>query len=402
MFGYAFGHRDSAAARVHSPNCASGACLHVRTIESPGRTGALQAGGSRPMRRAAAAFERWLADAVAPIAHSHGLTGRGPTFRKRDGENWVLFVLERRPLDPIEAMELAVDPRVPFRMNAGISVTAVGRHRTFNRPPGPRDITMYSEDRSLDPPDGGDWHIFVADDPRSEAALTSLIADGLGPALEGLGDTSARAILARRLSVTGPFENLSPGEAMELLAMTDVAGDTALRAEIVAALDRERVPDPIDALRGGWVPLIGQIRQPIRPRRRTRPMLERLVRDLHSDRVHQSRSAASLLGGWDGDTDAVAALRAALGHCDGLTRGLAALGLGHLADTADTTWHRALALADDAEVAPWDIGAAIVLLSRLDGGSRRPDAEAALDRLRLANPAWSPDLRAFKDQLAVG
>jgi HEAT repeat protein len=202
--------------------------------------------------------------------------------------------------------------------------------------------------------------------------------------------------------VTGPLENLSPGEAEELLVMADAAGDSALRNEIVVALDRDRVPDPIDDLREAWVPPIGQIHAPFRPRRRTRPMIERLVRDLHSDRVPQSRLAASLLGGWDLDTDAVTALRAALDHPDGTTRGLAALSLGHLADNVDTTWHRTLVLADDPEVSARDIGAAIVLMSRLGESHRRVDAEAALDRLRLANPAWSPDLRAFKDQLSVG
>jgi hypothetical protein len=356
------------------------------------------------MRKASVAFERWLRDSVVPIARSHGLTGKGPTFRSRDGENWILFAVERRPLNPIEAIELADDPRVPFRMHVGISVTALRRGRQLNldRPPGVRDITMYSADQSLEPADHGDWHIFVADDPQSAAALTRHIADGLGPALEGLSDTSAGAILERRLSVTGPLENLTPGEAEELLAMADSAGDTALRDEIVAALGRERVPDPIDDLRDGWVPPIGEIHAPFRPRRRTRTMLERLVRDLHSDRVHQSRLAASVLGGWDEDKDAVTALRAALDHPDGITRGVAALSLGHLGDSVDTTWHRALTLADDPEVSARDIGAAIVLLSHLDGATRRVDGEAALDRLRLANPAWSPDLRAFKDQLPVG
>jgi hypothetical protein len=356
------------------------------------------------MRKASVAFERWLRDSVVPIARSHGLAGKGPTFRRRDGENWILFALERRPLNPIEAIELTDDPRVPFRMHVGISVTAVrrGGRSNLDRPPGLHDVTMYSADRSLEPPDNGDWHIFVAGDPQSATALTRLIADGLGPALEGLADTSARAILERRLSVTGPLENLSPGETEELLAMADAAGDTALRGEIVAALDRERVPDPIDDLRDGWVPPIGQIHGPFRPRRRTRPMLERLVRHLHSDRVYQSRLAASMLGGWDGDKDAVTSLRTALDHRDGITRGLAALSLGHLADSADTTWNRSLTLADDPEVSARDIGAAIVLLSCLDGATRGVDAEAALDRLRLSNPAWSPDLRAFKDQLSVG
>lgn len=339
-----------------------------------------------------------------PIARSHGLAGKGPTFRKRDGENWILFVLERRPLDPIEATELAEDPRVPFRMNVGISLTAArpSWKPSRDRPPGMHDITMYSEDRSLAPPDGDDWHIFVVDDPRREAELTRLIADGLGPGLCGLGDTSARAVLERRLSVTGPLENLSPGEAEELLAMADSAGDTALRAGIVAALDRERVPDPIDALRGGWVAPIGQIHAPIRPRRRTRRMLDRLVRDLGSDRVYQCRMAASLLGGWDREVDAVTALRAALDHPDGTTRGVAALSLGHLGDTADATWRHALALADDREVGARDVGAAIVLLSRLDPAARRADGEATRDRLRLRTPARSADLRAFMAQVSAG
>jgi hypothetical protein len=350
------------------------------------------------------AFDRWLSEAVVPIARSHGLAGKGPTFRKRDGDNWILVSFERRRIDPPEAATLTGDAPVEFRIQVGISVTSAppSWQPVRKGPPGVRDITIYSADRSLDPPAGDDWHVFVIDDPACQAALTRLIADGLGPALHGLGDTSARAILDRRLSVTGPLENLSPGAAEELLAMADSAGDVALRAEIVAALDRGHVPDPMDALRNGWVPPIGQIHPPIGPRRRTRGMLERLVRDLGQERVYVTRLAATLLGAWDDDEEALRALRGALNHRDGITRGVAALSLGHLQDHADATWQRAIELADDDEVGAWDVGAAIVLLSRVDSASRRGDAEAALDRLRRRSPAWSQDLRAFKAQLSTG
>ncbi len=355
------------------------------------------------MRKASETFEKWLAEAVVPIAREHGLSGKGPTFRKRDRDNWILFFLERRPLDPAEAQALTGDPAVEFRMGVGISVTSAqpawqpGR----DRPPGMHDITMYSADRSLEPPEGEYWHVFRADDPTSWAALTGQIADGLGPALRGLGETSAKAILARRLSVTGPLENLSPAGAEQLLAMAEAAGDTTLRANIVAALQRDRVPDPIDALRGGWVPPIGGIDPPMGPTRRTQRQLDRLIGELRSDRVYARRIAASILGSWESTAEVLAALRGALDHPDEATRGFAALSLGHLRDPSDDTWRRVVALADDPEPSSREIGAALVLLARLDLGSRRAEAQFALDRLIDIDPPWIPDLRSFKKQIAA-
>ncbi len=355
------------------------------------------------MGRASDAFGTWVAEVVRPIARGHGLSGTGPTFRKRDGDNWRIFALERRPIDPLEAGNLAGDRPIEFRMVVGLCATSARPQEQprRSRPPGMRDVTMYSENRALDPPEGDDWHAFLADDPQHVAALSALVADGLGPALAGLGDTSARGILERRLPYTGPLENLSPHGAAELLAMADAAGDTGLRAEIDAALERDRVPDPMDAMRGGWVPPIGRIDPPIRPKRLTRRALDRLLTDLQSDRMNPRRIAARRLGGWEPSFDVLSALRLALDHPDAFTRASAALSLGHLRDADEGTWQRVLALADDPEDSAWDLGAAVVLLARLDLPRRRPSGEAAIDRLRALHPEWSPDLRAFKEQLAT-
>ncbi len=356
------------------------------------------------MRKASETFETWVTEAVAPIAREHGLAGKGPTFRRREGDNWVLFFLERRRLDPAEAQASKDDPTVEFRMDVGISVTSAQPtwRPSRGRPPGMHDITMYTTNRSLDSPAGAFWHAFRADDPPSWLTLTALIADGLGPALKGLGETSTKAILARRLSVTGPLENLSPGEAEELLAMADAAGDSAVRADIVAALQRDRVPDPIDALRGGWVPPIGRIDPPMRHGRQSQRQLERLLGELRSDRVYARRLAASMLAGWDSTPEVLAALRDALDHPDPPTRGFAALSLGHLGDPEDETWRRVVALADDREAGTWEIGAALVLMARLDPDGRRAEGQLALDRLTVLDPPWSQNLRAFKKQITAG
>ena len=275
------------------------------------------------MRSASATFATWLAGSIAAIARGHGFVGKGPTFRKRDGGNWVLFVLEWRRLDPREAQALADDPRIQFRMNVGIVASAVrpmwqpGR----DRPPGMHDITMYAPDQSLAPADGMDWHVFVADDVAGQAALTGLVNDGLGRAVASLGSTAADAVLERRLSVTGPLENLSPGGAEDLLALADAAGDADLRKRIVAALQRESVADPLNEDRGGWLPAHGHVHAAVRPTRRTRRQLELLLTDLTSNRAYARRIAASRLGGWDGDPVVVDALRAALRNADPSTRG---------------------------------------------------------------------------------
>lgn len=355
------------------------------------------------MGSASAVFATWLAGSIAPIARMHGFVGKGPTFRKRDGGNWVLFVVERRRLDPREAQALADDPRIQFRMNVGIVASAVrpiwrpGR----DRPPGMHDITMYAPDQSLAPANGMDWHVFVADDVAGQAALTGLVNDGLGRAVASLGSTAAEAALERRLSVTGPLENLSPGGAEDLLAMADAAGDADLRARIVEALQRESVADPLDEYRGGWQPAYGEIHPAIHPKRRTRPQLERLLADLTSNRVYARRIAASRLGGWDGDPAVVDALRVALRNADPSTRGFAALSLGQVADGDAGTWREVLELALNADAGPREIGSAIVLLAALDVVARREEAVSVLDAMVARYPAWTRDLRAFRDRVAV-
>ena len=64
---------------------------------------------------AADAFVAWVRTAIAPIAHDNGLTGTGPVFRRRGGEVWTVFGVQRRRLDPREASaasnRLVVDVR---------------------------------------------------------------------------------------------------------------------------------------------------------------------------------------------------------------------------------------------------------------------------------------------------
>jgi hypothetical protein len=193
------------------------------------------------MRPASRAFGSWLAASIAPVARAHGFTGNGPTFRKRDGSNWVLFVVERRRLDPAEARAVADDPQIAFQMSVGVVVSAVrlesqpGR----DRPPGMHDITMYSPDRSLIPANRGDWHVFDANDAAGQALLTSLVTRRLGRVVTALGTSSAREVLDRWLSVTGPLENLSPGGANELLAMAMIGMSPAWTRDLRAF--RERV-----------------------------------------------------------------------------------------------------------------------------------------------------------------
>jgi hypothetical protein len=353
------------------------------------------------MGAASSAFGAWLAASIAPIARAHGFTGNGPTFRKRDGSNWVLFAVERKRLDPAEAQAFADDPQIGFRLNVGVVVSAVrprwqpGR----DRPPGMHDITMFSLDQSLAPANGAYWHVFDADDRASQAALTDLVSNGLGRAVAGLA-TSAGEVLERRLSVEGPLENLSPGGAEELLAMADAAGDAELHERIISALQREPVQDPLDHIRQGSLPRYGYIHPPWRPRRRTRRQLQRLLADLASDRVYARRKAASGLGGWDDDPAVVDALRDALRHADPWTRGFAALSLGQVADAHEETWRVVLGMAVGPESAPHEIGAAIVLLAALDPPARGEEASSALEAMAAMSPAWTRDLRAFRERVA--
>jgi HEAT repeat protein len=263
------------------------------------------------------------------------------------------------------------------------------------------DITMYAPDQSLAPADGMDWHVFVADDVAGRAALTGLVNDGLGRAVASLGSTAADGVLERRLSVTGPLENLSPGGAEDLLAMADAAGDVDVRARIVEALQRESVADPRDEYGGGGLPAYGQIDTAIHPKRRTRRRLERLLTDLTSNRVYARRIAASRLGGWDGDPAVVDALRVALRNADGSTRGFAALSLGQVADGDAGTWRQVLDLAHSAEAGPREIGSAIVLLAALDVAARREEAASVLDAMVAMYPAWTRNLRAFRERVAA-
>jgi hypothetical protein len=263
------------------------------------------------------------------------------------------------------------------------------------------DITMYTPDQSLEPPEDADWHVFNANDMTAQADLTDLVSEGLPKALAALGSASARAVLDRRLSVTGPLQNLSPGAAEELLAMADAAGDRDLPGRISEALQRDRVADPIDEYRQGWVPPTGRIDPPMRPGRRTRRQLDRLLSDLESDRVYARRRAAVRLGGWDSDPEVVGALRVALRHSDPSTRSFAAQSLGQVADSDAGTWHTVLELAGDPESGPREVGVAIVLLNALNPATRRGAAASALELIAERNPAWTRDLRAFRERFSA-
>jgi len=263
------------------------------------------------------------------------------------------------------------------------------------------DITMYSPDESLAPANGASWHVFSAIDKANQAALTKLLSKGLPRALAALGNTSAAALLERRLSISEPLENLSPGAVEELLAMAEAAGDRDFPRRISEAMLREPIPDAIDELRRGWVPPIGRIDAPLRPGRRTRRQLDRLLSDLVSDRLYARRLAASRLGGWDGDQAVIDALRVALRHRDGFTRGYAAQSLGQVADADADTWRRVLELAGDVEAGPREIGVAIVLLAALSPAARRTEAAVALEAMAIRSPAWARDLRTFRERVSA-
>jgi HEAT repeats len=345
-------------------------------------------------RPASEAFDRWITTSIKPIAAAHGLSGRGPTFRRRDGDNWIVFALERHPLDPHEAQALQDDPHVEFRILVGIVVTALREtwRPAAKAPPGMRDISMYSTDRSLEPADDEDWHVFDASDPTTGERLRTLVERRIGPGIAGLA-TAPRQILDRRLSVTGPLEQLSPGGAEQLLAMADAAGDTDLRDRIVAAVGRA---DPRATRRWG-----DPFRRPAPLRRLTTGMRDRLLRDLASRSVYIRRMAATMLADFPADESAVAGLRTALRDPDANTRSCAAVSLGRLGDADPGTWQLTLAQVDDPDGGPYETGVALVLLAELDPTSRAEAATASLTRLATRHPAWSPDLRSFRDRLQV-
>jgi HEAT repeat protein len=373
------------------------------------------------VRPASRAFTAWVERSVAPIAHAHGLKGKGPTFRKRDGSNWVVFSVERRRMDPAEAAARTQDPHVEFRLDVGASVPATrpAWDDRVSQIPSAHDVTIHSPSLALAPPDGEFWHVFDADDEAHQAALTELIRIGLAEALETLGRVDARRILDLRLELAGPLEDLAPGQAEELLALADDAGDVDVRNRIVEALRREptdpRSPDDRRAeltadLRdvfGGDVgihvllpPADDDISKPWRPRRRLRKTKAKLIADLASDRRYPRRLAASQLGGWDQDPDVVVALRSALDHPDAYTRLSAALSLGQVADADPQTWGTVRGFTDSAAASPSDLGEAIVLLARLDLRSRRDEAMATLSAMEALYPAWTRRLRALRGLLA--
>ena len=367
------------------------------------------------MRAASAAFLAWVETAIAPLAHANGLKGKGPVFRRRDGDGWIVFGLERRHLDPEEAMALTDDPVVEFRFNVGASLTPVrpawdGRKANT---PNQLDLTVHAPSLALQPADGDPWHVFRVGDVAGQTRLAREVETGLPTALAALGRPSARAALEQKLAYSGPLEDLAPGHAKELLKLADAAGASDLRASIVAALnrdpitpERERYADEIGNLFGPGVsveaitsPADDEIWPPTRPGPRLAKTKARLLADLASDRRYPRRIAATRLGGWDGDPHVVAALRAALRHADSFTRLAAAASLGHLADDHDETWRRTLELAADAEAGPSELAEAIVLLARLDPDRRAGQAMQALDLMVERYPAWTRRVRGLASLL---
>ena len=367
------------------------------------------------MRLASAAFRAWVETSVAPIAHANGLKGKGPVFRKRDGGNWIVFAVERRRLDPQQAVARGSDPQVEFRLNVGANIPATRAawdDRQSARSAA-RDLTVHAPSLVLEPNDGEPWHTFDAGDTEGQARLTEFIRAGLGEALAALGRADAPRVLAMKLAFSVPLENLAPGHAEELLALADEAGDTELRNRIIEALKHDPVEDSseeetrrfIEEATDPFGPGVGvhvmmpprddEISEPWRPGRRLRKTKEKLLADLASDRRNARRIAATRLGGWDGDADVVIGLRGALSNPDRFTGLAAASSLGQVADSDPETWRKVLALADEADAGPSELGEAIVVLARLDLPSRTGDAVATLDRMIDRYPAWARRLRAL-------
>ena len=370
------------------------------------------------VRAASAAFADWVGTSVAPIAHANGLKGRGPTFRRRDGKDWVVFGVERRRLDPREAAERTDDPQVEFRLNVGASLGASrpAWDDRENGTPNQLDLTVRAPSLALEPAEGESWHIFRVGDVEGQATLTALIREGLPKALSALGSPSARRILDMKLAFAGPLEDLAPGHAEELLSLADEAGDHDLRARIVDALKRHRVSDErenwrrlaeesADLFGPGYAvhvmlpPRDDEISEPWRPGRRLRKTKAKLLGDLASDRRNPRRIAAMRLGGWDGDDDVVKGLRQALSNPDLFTRLAAANSLGQVGDSSDATWRQVLSLADEADSGPSELGEAIVLLARADPQNRSGEAIGTLDAMVDRYPAWTRRLRALSGLL---
>ena len=370
------------------------------------------------VRSASLEYARWVREDIAPIARVNGLAGNGPVFRRREGQNWVLFALERRRIDPHEAAAGDAGPIVEFRMIVGAQVPATrpAWDERKNRAPGMYDIGPRSPSLALEPQEGTWWHSFDADDVDAQARLEELIRIGLPEALSALGAVDAGTILERKLASFGPLENLAPGHAEELLALSDEAGAGDVRRAIVEALRRDPVPDPTrqtaerlaEELRSlfpearvetaGELPIRpGAIHPPSPVVRRGAKTRAKLLADLGSERVYARRIAATRLAAWTGEPEVAQALRLALDDPDVFTRLVAASSLGHLGDRDPATWRRTLALVDQAASGPRYLGEAIVLLARQDLPNRRAGAVEALHQLVDRYPAWTRDLRAFAE-----
>jgi HEAT repeat protein len=379
------------------------------------------AGGGRESvpSRASDAFTAWVHETVAQIAQQNGLTGKGPVFRKHEGEVWTVFAVERRRMDPREAAQAADDPRVEFRMNVGLSIPAIRpAWDTRTGPPGMQDMTVRSPSLVLEPADGEFWHVFDVEEPDGQARLAEMIRVGLPEALAALEPSDARSVLGRKLQHVGPLENLSPFEAEELLALADLVGDAEIRMEITEALKRPRVPQESDRVVQEMIeasadifgpgiqvivlrpPADEVIKPPMPAMRRSPKIRSRLLEELDSERPEVRRFAAAALGGWDGDADVVDALRAALQNADGYTKASAARSLGHLGDADAATWVRSLDIAKEASEEPREIAEAIVLLARLDLDARREEGARTVSGMCVRYPAETRKLVALAGLLA--
>ena len=372
-----------------------------------------------PRRAASAAYEAWIGASIAPIAKRHGFTGRGPTFRRREGATWVVFALERRRIDPIEAAVFAGDSQIPFRVHLGVATEATRPAWRPGRsgPPGMYDIAMRAPTFALEPPEGEFWHTFDAADERGQRRLVERLASGLDDALAALGDTTMRSLLELRLAASGPLENLSPGAAEELLALADAAADPTARGRIEEAMRRAPVPDEsrpspdelyemlqqsfpeANVMIAHRVPEPGSLFPTFRPRRRTAKRRDQLLADLASKRHYPRRQAATLLGGWDGEPAVVEALRAALNHEDDWTRFAAAQSLGQLGDAEDATWRRVLSMTADAAAGPRELGQAILQLSQVRSSDRAEAGRSALAEMAARYPAWTRELLALASKV---
>lgn len=358
-----------------------------------------------------------MAESIAPIANGLKLRGKGPVFRRRDGNNWIVFAIERRRLDPAEAAWSTDARHIDFRFIVGLDIpVARPGFVDQDRAPGIHDISTRAPSLALEPRDGALWFRFDATDQADQQALTEVVARGLPQALRALGQADARAVLERRLASAGPLENLAPGHAEELLALAAEAGATDVRGLIVEALQRDPVPDPT---RPSWdelvreteelfgadnvyavpMPADDEIWEPLRPGRRTAKRRERYLADLRADRTFPRRRAAAALGGWDGEPEIVEALRAVCRHPDDYTV-IAALGsLAHLGDEDPATWELALAAVPRAASEPRYLAQAIVQFALLDPGGRAHDARTALGELLERYPAWTRQIRGLETRL---